>query len=136
MRCVILFALLFLVAAAVPAPASAHSLGQSYIFLRVYHDSIEVRVEMTVDDLDRVLNLGWSSERGVTREEVGMHLERVLGYVRSRLYIGTGGRELPLRFARYDLHDQNIADYVLLHFMIDDMETLPQQLEVGFPVLF
>jgi hypothetical protein len=136
MRSTLLFALFLLLAGCIPAPAVGHSLGQSYIFMRIYADSIEVRVEMTVDDLDRVLNLGWSSERGVLRKEVGIHLERVLGYVRPRLHVGTGGRELPLRFVRYDLHDQDIADYILLHFMIDDLATLPEQLEVAFPVLF
>jgi hypothetical protein len=136
MRKTLLGALFLLLSAGITAPAAAHSLGQSYIFLRVYADSIEVRVEMTVDDLDRVLNLGWSSGKGVSRDELGTHLERVLGYVRPRLYVGTGGRELPLRFVRFDLHDQSIADYVLLHFMIDDVATLPEQLEVAFPVLF
>ncbi len=136
MRHALLFLLLLLVAALAPLPAAAHSLGQSYIFLRVYADSIEVRVEITADDLDRVLHLGWSSERGVSREEVGRHLDRVLGYVRPRLYIGRDGRELPLRFTGYAVQDQNIADFVHLHFMIEGLEGLPERLEVGFPVLF
>jgi hypothetical protein len=71
----------------------------------------------------------------VTREEVGAHLERVLGYVRPRLYVGTeGGNAAALRRLR-PAH-QNIADYVLLHFMIDDLASLPEQLEVGFPSCF
>lgn len=136
MRNTLLGALFLLLSAGTAGPAAAHSLGQSYIFLRVYSDSIEVRVEMTVDDLDRVLNLGWSSAEGVSRDDVGTHLERVLQYVRPRLFVGTGGRELPLRFVRFDLHDQDIADYVALHFMIDDLATLPDQVDVAFPVLF
>jgi hypothetical protein len=125
-----------LLVATAPSPAAAHSLGQSYLFLRVYHDSVAVRVEMTVDDLDRVLHLGWSSEGTVTREEVEARLDRVLAYVLPRLRIGSQGRELPLRFTGFDLQDLRIADYVLLHFVIDGLEELPAQLEVEYPVLF
>lgn len=136
MKHALLAVLALLVLVCAPAPATAHSLGQSYIFLRVYDDSVEVRVEMTVDDLDRVLGLGWSSERGVSQQELGAHLDRILGYVGPRLYVGTGGRQLPLRLAGYEVRDQNIADYVLLHFMVEGLEGIPERLEVGFPVFF
>jgi hypothetical protein len=136
MRHAILVALLFVLGALFPASASAHALGQSYIFLRVYHDYFGVRVEMTVDDLERALRLGWSSDRQLTREEIEPHLDKILGYVRPRLYIGAEGGELPLRFLGFGLQDMKIADYVLLNFVIDGLPTLPQRLDVGFPVLF
>lgn len=41
--------LLLVGAASLSAALRRHELGQSYIFLRVYGDSIEVRVEITVD---------------------------------------------------------------------------------------
>jgi hydrogenase/urease accessory protein HupE len=128
-------ALLVLLTLCTPAAAAAHALGQSYVFLRVYHDSIEARVEMTVDDLARVLGLGWRSGAGVTREEVGAHLDRILGYVRPRLYVGTEAGEMPLRFAGFDVRHIEIADYVLLRFVIDDLASLPERLEVGYSVL-
>ena len=136
MRHTILFVLLSVVGAMAPSSAAAHALGQSYIFLRVYHDSITVRVEMTVDDLNRVLQLGRGTGKGMTRDQVGTNLDAVMGYVRPRLYVGTGGRELPLQFTSYDLQRFNDSEYVLLRFAVKGLERLPEQLEVGFPVLF
>lgn len=138
MKRTLLAAVLLLLAAAAPLSAapSRHELGQSYIFLRVYADSIEVRVEITLDDLDRALGIGWPSDAGVTPEALGAHLDVVMAYVRSHLAIAAGGREIPLRFVNHDVSDRGIAEYALLHFMIDDIADLPTALEVEFPVLF
>jgi hydrogenase/urease accessory protein HupE len=136
MRRTILAGLTVVLSLFMPAAAEAHSLGQSYVFLRVYHDSIGVRVEMTVDDIERVLQLGWSSERRLTRNEIEAHLDEILSYLRPRLYVGTETRELPLRFSGVGLQDLDIADYVVLNFVIDGLQTLPARLVVGFPVLF
>src|SRR5690606_5744670 len=85
MKRTLLAALLVLLAAPTPAlGARRHELGQSYIFLRIYADSVEVRVEITVDDLNRVLDVGWSSEAGVTNEQLAEHIDAVLAYVRPR----------------------------------------------------
>ena len=136
MRRAVVVVLVCLLAALTPRGAAAHQRGQSYIFLRVYADSIVVRVELAVDDLDRVLRLGWSSERGVTREQIHARVHELLAYVRPRLHIAAGGRELPLRFTGDSLRDFNLADYALLQFVIDGVRPLPERLEVGFPVFF
>ncbi|MGH7503307.1 MAG: DUF6702 family protein [Longimicrobiales bacterium] len=138
MKRTLLAVLLLLLAGSAPllAGRSRHELGQSYIFLRVYADSIEVRVEITVDDLNRVLGVGWSSDAGVTADQLAVHLDSVMAYVRPRLAIAAGGRGLPLRFVRHDVRDQIIADYAMLHFMIDDLAELPPVLEVEYPVFF
>jgi hypothetical protein len=130
-------ALFLLLAAASPLlGVRRHELGQSYIFLRVYADSIEVRVEITVDDLERVLGVGWSSEAGVTADQLAGHLDAVLAYVRPRLSIAVEARPLQLRFVKHDVRDQIIADYAMLHFMIDGVADLPAALDVAYPVFF
>jgi hypothetical protein len=137
MKRTLLAALLLLLVAPLPSLAARrHELGQSYIFLRIYADSVEVRVEITVDDLNRVLDVGWSSERGVTNEQLAEHIDAVLAYVRPRLAIAAGGRTLPLTFVRHDIRDQIIADYALLHFFVDDVTALPASIDVTYPVLF
>jgi hypothetical protein len=138
MKRTLLAALILLLAGATPllAGRSRHELGQSYIFLRVYADSMEVRVEITVDDLERILGVGWDSDAGVSLDQVAAHLDSVLAYLRPRIALAAGGRDLPLRFVKHDVRDLNIADYVLLHFMIDDIGELPPALDVFYPVFF
>jgi hypothetical protein len=138
MKRTLLAALLLLLAGAAPllANRSRHELGQSYIFLRVYADSIEVRVEITVDDLDRILGVGWDSDVGVSADQIAVHLDSVLAYVRPHMSLAAGGRELPLRFVKHDVRDIALADYAMLHFMIDDIGDLPAALEVFYDVFF
>jgi hypothetical protein len=134
----LLAALLLLVAGVGPLLAlrTRHQLGQSYIFLRMHTDSVVVRVEITVDDLEKVLHVGWSSDAGVTTDMVVPHLEAILAYVRPRLTFSAEGREIPLRFVSHEVRDLILADYVELLFLVDDPNGLPPKVEVGFPVLF
>lgn len=118
------------------ASTTRHVLGQSYIFLRVYDDSIEVRLEIRVDDLDRVLHFGWNSEAGVAREDLAARIDSILAYVRPRFALGLGDRPLPLRYIGHDLRELPVADYVMLSFMIDGLAPMPAQIDVTYPIFF
>ncbi len=120
---------------ALVAPATAHELGQSYVYLRIFDDAIEVRVEITSDDLRSVLNVDWPEKR-VSREMVDSDIDAVLAYIRPRLYVGTGERELALRYVDADIRRLKPADFVLLNFVIDDIAGLRDRLEVELSALF
>ena len=125
--------LLFLGACA--SPAASHELGQSYIFLRLYDDSIEVRLEITSDDLRTLLDVDWP-ERRVPMDSIGTRIDGILDYVLPRFYIGTDEQGLALRYVGFDrLHLAN-TDFVQLNFVIDDIDRVQDRLEVGYPVFF
>lgn len=127
--------LLFLLLA--PSTLShAHSLGQSYIFLRIYDHSIEGRLEITVEDLERVLSVSLRPSGQVTLDDIQTHLDSILAYVTPRFYVGTAGRALPLRFDGSDIRRIEIADYVLLNFTADSLAQIPEVLELEYSVLF
>lgn len=133
------FSLLLLYVVAGTLPANAHTLGQSYVFLRIYDHSIDVRLEITTDDLRRVLNRAVSLENGAgdePHERIRRHLDAIRAYVEPRLIIETGGRPLPLRFTSFDVRLIEIADYVLLQFTTDSLARVPESLEVEYTVLF
>ena len=46
--------------------AHAHELGQSYIFLSIYHQSLQGRFEVTVGDLNQALGLDFRTDGTVT----------------------------------------------------------------------
>lgn len=119
-----------------PRETAAHELGQSYIFLRVHDDSIVVRLEITVADLERALRMGWNPEGQVSRDDVDAHLQRILEYVRQRFLMEAGGSPLPLRFTGYDVRHVEIAEYVMLSYTIDGIAPVPDLIDVEYPVLF
>lgn len=115
--------------------AAAHGLGQSYIFLSVYSDRMEVRVEIAAADLDRALGLSLYADEQTTRDEVAAHLDTILAYVDRHLAFAAANQALALRFKGYDVLDLRFADFVTLDYAIEDLTAIPDLLEVSYGVL-
>jgi hypothetical protein len=130
----LVLALLFLLGSA--TLCRAHELGQSYIFLRIFDHSIEARLEITADDLSRILDLNWNLEDGLTREEIGANIDSILSYVNPRFHLGTAQGLLRTRFVDSGIRRLEKADYVLLNFIVENLDEIPRHLEVEFPVFF
>lgn len=132
MKYALSFVFFFLLA----APAASHDLGQSYIFLRVYDHSIEVRVEMSAPDAGTVLGLNLEPGNRISLEQIGSHVDELLAYVRPRLTITEGQEELNLRYVGFDRRPLGKFDFVLLTFVIEDLERIPSALDVAFTPMF
>ncbi len=76
--------------------ASAHALGEDYIFLNVREGSLDGRFEVNFQDL----NKKWGMDVGGDPQAVvDASAERVEAYIRERFAIRAGERVLPLTFA-------------------------------------
>ena len=116
-------------------PAAAHELGQSYMFLRIHDDSIVVRVEITVADVERVLGFGWDPDE-VTVSQVRGRLAAIRAYAEQRFSLSTRDGPLPIRFDNVDVRYLEIADYVVLTYLIERLDAIPDEVEVLYSVLF
>lgn len=121
-------------AASAPA-AAAHELGQSYIFVRVNPDSVVVRVEITVADVERALGFGWDPEN-VTVDQVRSRLDSIRSYVGPRFALSSQGTPIPTHLAGVDVRYMQIADYVVLTYLVEDVDDLPDEIDVLYSVLF
>lgn len=125
----------FILFAFAATPAAAHELGQSYIFLRIYDHAVEVRLEMTADDLRSVIGADWPDER-VSLEQIEPHIEEILAYAFPRFRMWAGGKELALRYVDFDRLRVREGDFVQLHFVIDDVAAISDALDVEYTVFF
>ncbi len=112
-----------------------HELGQTYIYLRVYDDSLVVRVELSVRDAERVLEFGWDPE-AVTTADVRNVEGRLRAYVEPKVSLRTEGTELVLRFRESELLDLGANDYINLVYETEGWTGLPDEIEVEFTPLF
>ncbi len=117
---------------ATPAMA-AHELGQSYLYLRVYEDSLQVRVEMTTDDLERALDFGWDETAPDEAAVIAREAE-ILAYIQPRMVTATQEGPLPLEYVGIRLSPLPIADYVVVTWRLD--EPPPPEVDLGLTVLF
>lgn len=121
----------------VPATAAAaHELGQSYIFLRVYSDSLIVRYEITTEDVERALGLGWDAEAGVTEAQVQAALDSIRSYVEAHSDVRVPDAPGALVFRQAEVRFLEVADFVMLTYALEGLEEIPDSIAIRYDVLF
>lgn len=123
------------------AHATPHARGSSYVYFRIYDDSVQVRVEITVRDLNRALGLdmprGPGTPVGDVRQVLAANLDSIRAYVESRLTIATAAGPVDLRFREQDLlRVGRTGDFVLLHYDVEGLAQIPDAFEVEYTALF
>lgn len=119
------------VPAPVPAPTAArrHELGQSLVFLRIYEDSLTVRVEVTTEDLEAALAFGWDPD-AVTLAQVETHLDSIRGWVEPRFELSTAAGPVSLEFQGLGSLFVEQGRFVQLNYRAVDPWTLPDAIDV------
>jgi hypothetical protein len=127
-------------AALAPAPivlsSASHDLGQAYIYLKVYDDSLLARVEVTVADLEEALGFGWDPEAGISREELALRLDSVRAYVEPRFSLGTPEGKFEPVFRDFDLLDVPFGTFVQLEYWVSETDGIPDEIDAEMTVMF
>jgi hypothetical protein len=116
--------------------AVAHALGQSYIFLRVYDDSLIVRLEVTQADLERALRFGWDVRAGVGAEDVERRLPAIREYLESHFSVGAAGVAFEPEFVDWSQLVLGFGTYVQLEYVIHGHGRIPEEVDFLYSVLF
>jgi hypothetical protein len=116
------------------APAGAHTLGHSYLYLQIYADAIKGRFEVAPSDLNRALGLT-GTPREITRDTLAGQIEFVRDYYRQRVVITDGQRALPIRFTTAELSEAR-EGYLQLSFDLELPAQRPDLLTFNYSVLF
>lgn len=127
-----------------PAPAeakpnvavAAHAPGQSYIFLRVYDDSLVVRFEILAKDLAEALDLDWVTDGGLESVEVSPFVDSVRTYVEDKFGLVVAGAPLPLRYVDWDVRFVDWGDFITLTYAAEDLSGTPEEIEITFSTFF
>ena len=116
-------------------PASAHSLGEGYIFIDVSDSSLSGWVEVTLTDLDAALGIDTDGDGKVSEREVISRLERAREYVFGHVGIGDGNRAYELEFTGHEFRNVPLAPYLIMNFRVDETR-IPDILHIEYRMLF
>jgi hypothetical protein len=116
------------------ASAGAHTLGNSYLYLRVYADAISGRFEIAPSDLNRAVELT-GTNREITAENLSAHIDFLREYYRQRVVISDGPRVLPLEFTTVELSEAR-EGYLQVAFNLGGFDKPPDSLKIEYSVLF
>jgi len=118
-----------------PSKISAHTADQSYIYLRVYKASMDGRFEATAVDLNRSLGLNFSNPMKMS--EIKPHLDKIKNYLLSKTSFSSGNQQYNIVIGDIEiLPVDDPGDYLLLHFTVDGMETVPENMDVKYEGFF
>lgn len=120
-----------------PQMAKAHAPDQSYLYLSIYKDAIEGRVEMTAKDMNRALNLGLPDR--LTLSDIMPVLGRLQNYLGNRVALAAQGGPQSYRIVWKDptvLNLDEMEDFVRFHFSLEGVGEVPEVLDINYNVLF
>lgn len=115
------------------ASAWAHKLGQSYVYLSIFDQRIEGRVEMPLPELSEVLGLDLPNKE-TTPELLEPHRAQILEYVTSRLSMQLEGDTEPadLVFKEPTLFATSAQQYVIYEFVWSGLSRRPEKIEIEY----
>jgi hypothetical protein len=126
--------LLLALAAFAATAASAHNLGDSYLYLQIYEDTVTGRFEIALSDLNPALGLD-----GTAREITAENLEESIGFLRryylEHVTIADDGGPLSIDFTDYDVLDAQ-GGFLRLPFELGGLDVVPEALTIDYSVLF
>lgn len=130
-----IFLLLLLCFVILPGDAYAHNPGQSYVYLRIYEDSITGRYEINTEELNRFFGL--SLERGLSKEDVIPHQPEIQKYILENSSFSSKFGDYKVRFQEPEILDSgNIGDFVQFNFVLEGVGEIPDILKVNYELFF
>ncbi|MGB3802273.1 MAG: HupE/UreJ family protein [Lewinella sp.] len=115
--------------------AEAHVANQSYVYFRILQDSIHGSVQLTVEDVNKALDLGL--EEGMRAEELRPYMPSIQAYLRERLAISSSLGDHPITFTDEIITLELRNGYVVgTGFKLGNTPTVPDQLNVRFNPIY
>lgn len=120
-----------------PVEASAHRLGESYIFLQIRKNHIEGRIELHTEDADSKFELDQDGDGKVSSDEITAKIDVIRTYVSERFRIGDGTSDYAMTVKDgFTLLQLNIGDFIQLEFSTDSIAQIPNEIDLGYEVFF
>ena len=127
--------LLLILATFAPVEGHAHNIGDSYLYLQIYPDSVTGRFEINLSDLNHALGLE-GTDREITADNLDERVGFLQDYYRDHVTISTEGGPLPIEFTTHGSLEAREGSYALLSFDIGGLEDVPDTLTFDYSVLF
>ena len=112
--------------------AFAHAPNQSYVFLDVYDDRVDGRVEITMGDLNDILDLTLPTDGNATLDDIRDAIPGIQDYVREHAAMGIDGGPLSMPFTDVGITELPLGQYVSLRFAFDNLATPPATIDMRY----
>lgn len=113
----------------------AHAPNQSYIFLKVYKDSIGGFYEITTNDLNKVFP--YNIKNDVSLEDLDSLLPIFEAYILDHLSMASasGGHPILLRNPKI-VKSESLGDFLQYEFLLKNVKEIPDELKIRYDGVF
>lgn len=116
--------------------ASAHRLGESYIYLNVTDQALSGRYEVTLTDLAKVGSFDADADGVVSETEFNAAAARVYAYLQPRLRFYHQGSTHGVQITGHDFLHLDTATFALVRFEVPSLGVPPEKIEAEYRFLF
>ena len=125
-----------LVLATASTGVAAHNVGQGYIFVNLYDDAIDGRIEFTLADLNQALNLDFKEDHTASPADLDRHVDAIQAYALERISFSVNGKAAAIRLKHHELSTFDPAQYAALNFSLLDLSEPPESIEIDYRAIF
>lgn len=118
----------------VPTELAAHAKDQSYLYLRIYQESIEGTVEATFKDLNLALNLGLEDD--MTLGDLSPYLPQIQAYILKHVSISSPLGSHQIRFVAPRLMPSRMGTFLKSDFVLEGVTSIPDEVDVSYDMIF
>ncbi len=133
---------------ALPFHVNAHKPDQTYIYFKVYKNSVEGTVEIDIKDLNEALNLGLNpddfkrvtddgEDRKALPEALRPYYSQIEAYVKERVKISSPEfGEHPMEFTEPGMLAIENGTYIHTNYTLGNMAQVPEKFDIRYDVMF
>lgn len=111
-----------------------HAMDQSYLYLRIYENSVEGTVEMTYKDLNKALGL--NLQRGMKLDDLEPYLPIIQAYFKEKITLSKGDTPYEMVFIEPQLMSAKMGVFLRSHFELPSMNPIPETIDIDYNILF
>lgn len=138
-RLVLVFALLTLVLTVLgTGTASAHRIDESYIYVDIFDDTIEGRLQFNAREINAVLGLDIPEDAEVDAGPAVLAAQdEIFSYADQHFGIGGDGQPWTVQYVEIEAFPTESGNFAILHFEIDEtFAAVPDDLDVRYDAFF
>ncbi|WP_425639043.1 HupE/UreJ family protein [Algoriphagus yeomjeoni] len=106
----------------------AHRPNQNYIYLSIYEGQMDCRVELKKSDIKEVFNYDFA--HGAIPDKNDPKVQAITKYLTDHLQFNSVNGDHALTFTEIGLLELKDDDFLLFNFKVENMDTVPSELEV------
>lgn len=114
--------------------ASAHSVGQNYIYFRIYEKNMAGRFEVNVNDVNKILESEIPDRPEM--DQVAPYLPSLQEYILKHTSFSANEANLPIEYKEVEILHTNAGTFLLLHFIFDESMAPPEEITIRSEMLF